>query len=155
MPTGVVRGIGLVVDVSAGAVGWALLSGVGSSQLAASAHPPIAVPIAVRFVVWVASRATTSQPRAWAATDADINRGGPLVRTSIGDQAPKLLLSSPTPDAMPLSRGHGICEAVVLDGTAVTDGQRLLLSLSRQLPRRTAMPRQLPRIKRKEDVVVR
>jgi hypothetical protein len=154
MPAGVVGGIGLVVDMPARAVVWTLLSGAGSSQLAGSAHPSIAVPIAVRFVVWMPSRAATSQPGACAAADADVNRRAPLIRASIGDQAPKLLLGSPTPDAMPLSRGHGICEAVVLNGTALTDGQGLLLSLGRQLPRRTAMPRQLSRVRGEEDVVV-
>jgi hypothetical protein len=153
MPAGVVDGVGLVVGVPAGAVHWAPLPSACPSDLAGPAHPPAAVSVGVGFVVWMASRAATWQPRARTAANTDIDRQAPLVGASSSNQAPELLLGSPTPHTMLLSSGQGMGQALVLDGAAVTEGQSLLLSLGRQ----SAILMQLPcvgDIGGEEDVVV-
>ncbi len=156
MPAGVIGGIGLVVGVSVGAVRRTCARlDAGPSQLADSAHPPAAVLVGVRFVVWVPGRTATSQPRARAAASADIDRHTPLVWSGFSDQAPELLLSSPAPDAIPLSSSHGVGEAFFLDGAAATEGQSLLLALGRQLAYRRVIASQLLCFGCKEDVVVR
>jgi hypothetical protein len=75
--------------------------------------------------------ATPPHPRARAAVDADVNRRAPLVWPGFGYQAPELLLGSAAPDAMPLSSGHGIGQALLLNRAAVAESQGLLLSLGR------------------------
>jgi len=154
-PTSVIGGVGPVVRMPLGTMGWARQPSVADpGQLAGSAHLPVAVPIGVGRFVRMSRRALTSRFRPRSTLNPNIDRRASFRVICIRDQASKFLLGSPAPDAMLLASGDGVRQALDLDGATVTDGQRLVLSRGGQAGCCPAVPAQLVQVGREEDVLV-
>jgi hypothetical protein len=129
-------------------------SGADPGQLAGPAHLPAAGPVGVGLLVRMSGRAPTSESRPRSTPNPNINRRTSLRAIRVRAQAPEFLLGLPAPDAVLLTSGDGVCQALDLDWASVTDGQRLPLSRGGQAGCCPAVPAQHVQVGREEDVLV-